>query len=52
MPSQVLLGARCPKCGGRLYLDTYEKPPDIACVNCGWRKVYQTEEETEDVDKG
>ena len=45
------LNVKCPRCKtGRLYLDTYERPPDIACIQCGWRHVAEesTHEAVED----
>lgn len=27
----------CGQCGGDLYLDSYESPPDWACFQCGAR---------------
>lgn len=38
----------CPRCGGRLALDMWERPPDIYCINCGFRIVVQTEEELDE----
>ena len=29
---------RCPRCTGSLYLDAQERPPDVACIMCGWRQ--------------
>ena len=43
MGSKILKNIRCPKCGGRLYLDSWEQPPDLACINCGKRWVFQNE---------
>lgn len=38
----------CPRCQGKLYLDVWEKPPDLACLRCGWRVVFQEEDEPEE----
>ncbi|HEY7293792.1 MAG TPA: hypothetical protein VH916_02080 [Dehalococcoidia bacterium] len=36
---------RCPKCGGRLYLEQepggrFNLPREWACLQCGWRRAY------------
>lgn len=36
---------RCPKCGGRLYLEQelsgrFHLPREWACLQCGWRRAY------------
>jgi len=36
---------RCPKCRGQLYLEPagetrFALPPELACLQCGWRQVY------------
>lgn len=37
--------SRCPKCRGQLYLDQeagtrFALPPELACLQCGWRRAY------------